>query len=95
MTRLQDLIREVNNLNDENIFKKTMLFRLADVEKEQKKLFSLYGVVHPLPIDYEKEFKKMNQLGQSQINTNSQLKILRVFANKLGLYDAADYIKID
>ena len=50
-------------------------------------------LVHPLPIDYEKEFKKMNQLGQSQIDTNSQLKILIVFANKLGLYDAADYLR--
>lgn len=95
MTRLEGLIREVNNLSDGNIFKKTMLFRLADVEKEQKKLFSLYSVVHPLPIDYGKEFKKLNQLGQSQIDTNSQLGILRIFANKLGLYDAADYIKID
>jgi hypothetical protein len=65
------------------------------VVQATEQLFDLYSVMHPLPIDYEKEFKKMNQLGQSQIDTNSQLKILSVFANKLGLYDAADNIRID
>jgi hypothetical protein len=35
----------------------------------------------------------MEQLPQTQISLVDQLAILRPFANKLGLYDAADYIK--
>lgn len=42
---------------------------------------------------YKEELNKINQLKQTQINLNEQLEILRPFANKLGLYDAADYIK--
>ncbi len=44
---------------------------------------------------YETQLKRIDQLFQYQGSLNEQLQILRPFANKLGLYDAADYIKID
>lgn len=44
------------------------------------------------PEYYLVELRKLNQLNQTQISLNEQLKLLRPFANKLGLYDAADYI---
>jgi len=46
-----------------------------------------------LPTCYSTELDKIDQLKQNQSSTRYQLDILRVFANKLGLYDAADYLK--
>jgi len=37
--------------------------------------------------------KDMKQLPQVQFSTKEQIEILRMAANKLGLYDAADYLK--
>ena len=37
--------------------------------------------------------KSMPQLPQVQFSTTEQIEILRMAANKLGLYDAADYLK--
>ena len=42
---------------------------------------------------YQKELNKIQQLDQTQISLTTQMLILRSFANKLGLYDAADYLK--
>jgi hypothetical protein len=42
---------------------------------------------------YKKELDKITKVQQTQASLVKQLEILRVFANKLGLYDAADYIK--
>lgn len=42
---------------------------------------------------YIEELKKINQLPQTQISLREQLELLRPFANKLGLYDAADYLR--
>lgn len=42
---------------------------------------------------YEEQYKKITQLPQTQISLTKQCEILRVFANKLGLYDAADLLK--
>ena len=39
--------------------------------------------------------KQISQVSQTQMALNDQLKILRVAANKLGLYDAADFIRLD
>jgi len=39
--------------------------------------------------------KQIPQVPQTQMALNDQLKILRIAANKLGLYDAADFIKRD
>lgn len=49
----------------------------------------------------EKEFtsgaleaiKQIPQVGQTQASLNEQLRLLRMAANKLGLYDAADYLR--
>lgn len=38
------------------------------------------------------ELKKVAQCPQTQDGLNEQLKALIPFANKLGLYDAADYL---
>ena len=39
--------------------------------------------------------RQIPQVPQTQRALNDQLKILRIAANKLGLYDAADFIKRD
>jgi len=44
---------------------------------------------------YEEQLNKMKQLPQTQTSLMKQLEILRPFANKLGLYDAADYLRND
>lgn len=42
---------------------------------------------------YEGELNKIGKLPQAQFSTDKQLSVLMDFANKLGLYDAADFIK--
>tara|TARA_R110002020_G_scaffold291446_1_gene506882 strand:- start:233 stop:460 length:228 start_codon:yes stop_codon:yes gene_type:complete len=42
---------------------------------------------------YEKELDKIEQLNQTQSSLHKQMFIIRHFANKLGLYDVADYLK--
>lgn len=44
---------------------------------------------------YEEELNKINQLPQTQTSLMKQCEILRIFANKLGLYDAADFLRND
>jgi hypothetical protein len=44
---------------------------------------------------YEEELNKIKQLPQTQTSLIKQCEILRVFANKLGLYDAADFLRND
>jgi len=41
----------------------------------------------------KENLKKVDQLEQAQYSTIEQLQQLIPFANKLGLYDAADYLK--
>lgn len=44
---------------------------------------------------YEEELNKITQLPQTQTSLMKQCEILRIFANKLGLYDAADFLRND
>jgi hypothetical protein len=44
---------------------------------------------------YEEELNKIKQLPQTQTSLMKQCEILRIFANKLGLYDAADFLRND
>jgi len=56
----------------------------------------LSSVVVPkgtLPYPYKHQLKSIDQLNQAQASLSQQLQILRNFANKLGLYDASDYLK--
>lgn len=46
-----------------------------------------------LPYPYKHQLKRIDQLNQTQTDLKQQLQILRHFANKLGLYDASDYLK--
>ena len=46
-----------------------------------------------LPDVYLQELSKVEWTQQTQVSLNEQLQILRQFANKLGLYDASDYLK--
>ena len=43
--------------------------------------------------DWKKEVKKIKQCPQRQDSTRDQLQDLTQVANKLGFYDAADYIR--
>lgn len=42
---------------------------------------------------YQTELEKIKQLPQTQTSLFKQCEILRDFANKLGLYDAADFLR--
>ena len=42
---------------------------------------------------YQRELNKLNQMHQSKMNLQNQLEVLRIFANKLGLYDASDFLR--
>jgi hypothetical protein len=44
---------------------------------------------------YKDELNKIKQLPQTQTSLMKQCEILRIFANKLGLYDAADFLRND
>ena len=46
-----------------------------------------------MPDNLNAELAKLTQQPQRQDSTNEQLNDLRAFANKLGLYDAADLIR--
>lgn len=46
-----------------------------------------------MPENLKTELAKLSQQPQRQDGTNDQLRDLHAFANKLGLYDAADLIK--
>lgn len=45
------------------------------------------------PDVYLQELSKVEWTLQTQVSLNEQLQVLRMFANKLGLYDASDFIK--
>ena len=55
---------------------------------EKLRLFSVSGSALEVA-------KQIPQITQTQMALNDQLKILRIAANKLGLYDAADFIRRD
>ena len=62
----------------------------------QKQPSFLGGVSGSFPYSiYEEELNKMKQLPQTQTSLMKQCEILRFFANKLGLYDAADFLRND
>lgn len=68
---------------------------LSEVETELKK-FRIGAVSGSSPYSiYEEELNKMKQLPQTQTSLMKQCEILRIFANKLGLYDAADFLRND
>lgn len=46
-----------------------------------------------MPGNLKIELAKLTQQPQRQDSTNDQLRDLHAFANKLGLYDAADLIR--
>lgn len=52
-------------------------------------------VFHPIgtPLDIPSLLAKIPQQLQRQDSTNAQLRDLRAFANRLGLYDAADVLR--
>lgn len=43
---------------------------------------------------YQTELHKINLIEQAQFSLNLQLRILKQFSEKLGLYDASDYLKV-
>jgi len=60
--------------------------------KEQLRLYSVVVPKGTLPYPYKHQLKRIDQLNQTQTDLKQQLQILRHFANKLGLYDASDYL---
>lgn len=64
---------------------------INDVQNVVTKNCNLY-IVSGSSLDVAKQIP---QVPQTQMALNDQLRILRIAANKLGLYDAADFIKCD
>lgn len=93
------------NENDwEFVFKsdgkeKSFFLNKTTGEKISRKTFAIlsynndYNIMELMAMGYYEYLNKIEQMPQTQISLNDQLRILRVFANKLGLYDAADYLK--
>jgi len=63
-------------------------------QSQQSCLGAVSGSFFPFAI-YEKQLKKIAQIPQTQASLIIQLSILKDFANRLGLYDAADFLKND
>lgn len=61
--------------------------------REEAKALHIGSVSESSWAYYEKELDKIEQLNQTQSSLHKQMFILRHFANKLGLYDVADYLK--
>ena len=61
--------------------------------KEQAKLLGINVVSHSKNLTLLETIENTKQLPQVQYDLQRQLRELRVMANKLGLYDAADFIK--
>jgi len=64
-----------------------------DIVSMIEKAISVTRCCTQLPDVYLQELSKVEWINQTQIDLKSQLQILRQFANKLGLYDASDYLK--
>lgn len=71
--------------------------RKKHLNKARKAIYKAYiaesNGTPAMNVLYLKELEKISQIDQTQSSLSEQLDILRPFANKLGLYDAADYIK--
>lgn len=64
------------------------------IDEEQKHPLQQPLVSDTFPYStYEEELNKIKQLPQTQTSLMKQCEILRIFANKLGLYDAADFLR--
>lgn len=68
---------------------------MQEYADEQLRLHIVSQQSERLPDAYKTELLNVKQLGQTQTSLNEQLQILRTFANKLGLYDAADYLNLN
>ena len=60
--------------------------------KEQAELLSINVVSHSKNLNLIQAIENTKQLPQVQYDLQRQLRELRVMANKLGLYDAADFL---
>ena len=74
-------------------FLKNTLALLTEFEKTHIEAITVTQCCTELPTCYSTELAKIEQLRQTQASTRHQLEVLRVFANRLGLYDACDYLK--
>jgi len=82
-TKFRKLLKEKNiklSLKEFNAIWKVLQEALKDEKPEGKQM-------------YWEELQKLDQLPQTQASLQFQMFLLRPFANKLGLYDAADYLK--
>ena len=68
-------------------------YHFVDCDDVAEELLNLHSVSESSWAYYEKELDKIEQLNQTQSSLHKQMFILRHFANKLGLYDVADYLK--
>ena len=62
------------------------------INKSDKKQLTIHGVSHSKNLNLIQTIENTKQLPQVQYDLQRQLRELRVMANKLGLYDAADFL---
>jgi len=75
-----------------------LIYENIELKKQisELKALNIPVVVVPkgtLPYPHKHQLERIDQLNQTQTDLKHQLQILRHFANKLGLYDANDYLK--
>lgn len=85
---LEETIEGIRHGNSLESVRTKLIIRKHDI-KEQ---LNISGVVKSLPYAYKHQLDRIEQLDQTQQGLDLQLSVLKAFANKLGLYDASDYI---
>jgi hypothetical protein len=84
---------------DNHFYRNNRDFLKAFAKKLESKQSSITAVVQAKPekvlntYPYDTQLKRIDQLNQNQCSLKDQLTLLRPFANRLGLYDAADYLR--
>lgn len=66
---------------------------MTENNKNTEKQCDIHVVSHSKNLTLLETIENTKQLPQVQYDLQRQLRELRVMANKLGLYDAADFIK--
>ena len=97
MSKAKEYLKRVGLLQSPYISQERVIKHLEAFANEQIEAITVTRCCksdsEQLPDVYLQELSKVEWLQQTQISTNEQLQILRQFANKLGLYDASDYLK--
>jgi hypothetical protein len=93
VVHMEQMLRVPSNSKETTERLKIKLGVYRNTVQEIKQELELHLVSESSWAYYEQELIKVEQLNQTQAPLSKQMEILRPFANKLGLYDVADYLR--